>query len=246
MIRIVTAYPDVLNLYGDYANTAVLARFLRARGEMLELRSFTVGSYTNISSADLVIVGAGTENRMIYALRDLRRLSGELRSYVDKGGRLLLTGNALAIFGRGVDLIEQQGSLEALGILDLRVTVTPGRRYRELLCGSDLVDSPVVGSVNTSLEVESNEQPLFRVEKSSARLTNPVEGARRLNVFATELSGPLFVRNPELMRYFAQTLAARTLEWNLNDPFELRCLEGYDNIVKKLDAQLGRAKVRAV
>ena len=45
MIRIVFAYPDLLNIYGDYANIRLLCERLQGCGERVETASFSIGSY---------------------------------------------------------------------------------------------------------------------------------------------------------------------------------------------------------
>ena len=56
MIRIVVAYPDLLNLYGDYANIRLLCERLQGCGERVETASFSVGSYCDFSKAVTVIL----------------------------------------------------------------------------------------------------------------------------------------------------------------------------------------------
>ena len=216
MIRIAAAYGDLLNLYGDYANVSVLARYLRSSGFLVETDSFSVGEYLNLSAYDMLYIGAGTERRMLYALDDFKRYFSELRLFAEKkGGFVLATGNAAALLGKTVT--DFNGVVRAgAGLLDMDVVIQQKRVYRELVLISELLDVPVIGSINSSLSVECREQPFFKVSRQSAAGAK-TEGARKGNVFATELSGPLFVRNPSLLHSFAELVSDKKIPKNDED-----------------------------
>lgn len=71
------AYPQLLNLYGDYANLAALRKRLAGAARTIDDIALTPGSFTDFSSAGIVYFGAGTETRMLAALEDLRRYRAE-------------------------------------------------------------------------------------------------------------------------------------------------------------------------
>ena len=217
MIRIVLAYPDLLNLYGDAANVKLLSKRLSGCGERTELSSFSVGSYCDISRADLLVFGAGTENRMLQALLDFRRYRGELERFVAGGGRLLATGNSGAIFCRSVQDDRTQRGYEGMGLFAAHAVIGRKRRYSELVCEGSFAARRVLGCVNSSLQLlrEEGQAGMHRVLwDSTGRLRagsweGLASGENRL--LATELTGPLFFRNPSLLSAFAAALCSREL-----------------------------------
>ena len=236
MIRIITAYPNLLNLYGDYINAAALARYLTESGCEAMTVPFTVGNYVNLLSADMIYIGAGTERRMLAALDDFRRFFDELFQYVDGGGLVLATGSAACLLGRNVTDIAGHCH-EAAGILDIEAFDIGKRRYSELLMRCGLDESPVIGNVNSSLSVKWRDPAFFEIRKQSGNLTFKTEGAVKHNVFATEVSGPLLLRNPRLLHTFAERLADRTLPENDND-WVRKAYAGYHAALETLSNEL--------
>ena len=56
-------YPDLMNLYGSYANVAVFRRLLERLGHAVTIRAVVPGDTAPLSDADFVYMGAGTERR---------------------------------------------------------------------------------------------------------------------------------------------------------------------------------------
>lgn len=237
MIRIATGYADLLNLYGDYANIKALVRYLRDCGQLVETTGFSIGGYTNLKMCDLLYIGAGTERKMLQALGDFRRYFEELRIFCEeKGGFVFATGNAIALLGRTVT--DSMGNVhEAAGLLDLDCKIDNKRRYSELLLHSELTERPVIGNVNSSMVVTSRETPAFTVIGEAGGYSLSTEGAVNGSVFATELSGPLLIRNPALLRRFSEIYADRKLPENEQE--WLKTMEmGYDRALAALRKEL--------
>lgn len=207
MIRIVHAYPDLMNIYGDYANIALLQKRLECAGHTVLVTHFSVTEEISLSGCDLLYFGAGTEKAMVAALRDLAEHAGEISSFAAFGGCVLATGNAMALLGNRV--VAQDGEvLEGLALLDYESAVQPGRRYAEYILSTTLTAQPIVGAVNTSLAVSGDARPLFSVEACTEKQRDPAValGAIWRNVCATQLCGPLLVRNPALLDAYAMLL----------------------------------------
>ena len=67
-IRLLHIFPDLMNLYGDYANLAVLSRALAQMGAAAEIVKVSPGEEIPLSGAALAYIGPGTERRLEYAL----------------------------------------------------------------------------------------------------------------------------------------------------------------------------------
>ena len=148
---------------------------------------------------------------MLRALDDLRGKRDLIADYVNAHGRVLLTGNAGALFAGTV--AEPDGAVhEGLGLLDGAVTLTGKRRYAEYILQSERLGRDILGSINSSAEFRWNETPLFSVEFESERLLpEKAEGAVKNNVLATQITGPLLVRNPHILDRTCAALLGRPL-----------------------------------
>ena len=58
-VKIVHFYPDLMSLYGSYANVAVLRRRLEAMGCAVTVQSVRPGEEADIAGADFLFMGAG-------------------------------------------------------------------------------------------------------------------------------------------------------------------------------------------
>ncbi len=236
MIRITTGYRDLLNLYGDYSNISLLARYLTELDLLVETDSFSAGSYINLMQHDLLYLGAGTERRMLRALSDFKRYQAELHQFCEKGGFVFATGNAIALLGKTV--VDSEGnSHEAAGLLDLDVRINRKRSYSELIAKTPLTENLVVGNINSSIMVESREQPLFQIVSEAPAVSGKTEGAIKNTVVATQLSGPLLVRNPALLHAFAEKVSDKKLP-ELEASWVSNAKEGYQRALLKLEREM--------
>ncbi len=232
MIKLLHCYDDLLNLYGDYANVSVLARRLREEGEDVKIEKFSIGSVVDFSDKSFIYFGAGTEKNIITALEDVRRVRRELSDYIACGGTLLATGNSVALFGDRINCLDGV-SREGLGFIRAEFTEIEKRQYTELILKTPIIEKPVVATVNTSYSISFNDETLFFIEYDSNKLLEEREGLRKGNAFFTRLSGPVLVRNPELLEFFAHSVSGRRLsephqDWNYSAE------RGYEHMLNTL------------
>ena len=67
-LKIVHFYPDLMSLYGSYANLTVLCRCLELMGHSAEVLTVTPGQSADLANADFIFMGAGTERSQKAAL----------------------------------------------------------------------------------------------------------------------------------------------------------------------------------
>ncbi len=239
MIRIVCAYGDLMNLYGEYAAPLFLKTRLQLAGEKVEIRRFSLGETPDLRGCDLLLFPAGTEQAMLRALADLRPNRAEIAAYAEGGGRVLLTGNAGALFAESVTGADGRAQ-ESLGLLRGKAAILPGRRYAEYILHGEAFGADLVGSINTSMTFDWEEDPLFTVDyESEPLLPGKTEGARRGNIMATQLTGPLLVRNPHALDRVCEALAGRALppcaaRWRAD------AKAGYRSVLEALKKEKGR------
>ena len=200
-------YPDVMNLYGEYANIAVLRRHLQALGVTVTVRPFTCEDAPDFSGADFLYMGAGTEQGQKYALEKLLPHADGLKAAVDAGAVLLFTGNAMETLGASI--ADAAGrTWPALGLADFTTTETDRRDPGDVIAHSALLDRPVVGFMNKGSVTRGVTSPLF--DRLSLGFGNEAEkgaeGCVSGNALATHLTGPVLVKNPHLTGFLIRRI----------------------------------------
>ena len=239
-LNIVHLYPDVMSLYGEYANLAVLRRHLEALGAAVTVRAVTCEDGPDFTAADLIYMGAGTERGQKYVLEKLRPHGEGLKAAVAGGAVVLFTGNAMETLG--VSVTDAKGKVwPALGLADFTTVETGRRDPGDVIAHTPLLERPAVGFMNKCSVTHGITSPLF--DRLSLGFGNEAdkgaEGYVSGNVLATHLTGPVLVKNPDLM----DLLIRRVFEakgWVLPEtlpvlPYER---EAYEVTLRELSARV--------
>ena len=205
MIRILHAYPNLLNLYGGDADLRLLTAYLREAGEEVTVEPL---SADKIADAHLIYFGAGTENKMLVAAKQLMPMRDALVAYHDAGKQLIFVGSSAALpmqTIRGLDGKETSG----LGLLQGCATVHEKRIYTELLAQHPFSEHLFVGAYNSSLNIQTEEPAFLRICFDSEKKVGDLEGVYKNGLLATQAAAPLLVRNPGILDHYADTLAEK-------------------------------------
>ena len=240
MINIVSAYPDFLDLYGEYAAVRLLEKRLESGSQQVRVNTLTFGRYAELEKADMIYVGAGTEDRVLAALEDIRGYAGQIRAFLDRGGLLEVSGSSMAIFCRTITDRRTGNRYEGLGVFDAEAEITPKRRYGELIC-SYKDGKKVIGAVNSSIDFRRNsgQRELFTVLWDSSKRFARGSGEGMSigdNVYASEITGPLICRNPHLMDEIAQKLNGGKLP-ECTDAWYTEAWKAYEHAFGVLSAE---------
>lgn len=227
-IQLLHLYPDLMNLYGEYANVAALRRSLERQGAEVVVRTGTLYQDIDFSGADFLYMGAGTESAQLTALEDLRRYESAVRAALERGAVVLATGNAMELFGRsitGPDGAEHAG----LGLFPFCTTVSGTARIQgDCLAVGAATGQVAVGFVNKASQTTDVEHPLFRMEHGPGNNAGTAEdGVWKGSFYGTHLIGPLLMKNPHVNAYFTELLCRRAgLPYQPQDcPHEQRAYE---------------------
>ena len=199
-IRILHFYPDLMSLYGSYANVSVLKRTLEQMGNTVSVEPVVLGQEIDFSGADFVYMGAGTERSQKAALADFVRFGDAVKAAAESGTAMLFVGTAMELLGKTIT--DDAGKTYAGLALGSFTSVQGKRRIVGDVCGNtDLYPETVVGFMNKSSIVSGVETPLLTDLKmgfGNEKALSP-EGFRCKNVFASQLTGPILVKNPRLL-----------------------------------------------
>ncbi len=213
-LRIAHLWPSLLNVAGDGGNvTAVQARS-RWRGIATETIGYEAGDpVPDLTAFDIVFVQGGQDVEMALVAADMPRVAAALRDAADAGVVMLPVCAGLQLLGHAY--IPSAGpALEGAHVLDLE-TRGGSQRFMQHAAVEVTIDGEtetVVGFENHSgvTELGPGAIPFGRVVAGAGNNgRDGNEGARRDNVFATYLHGPVLPKNPWLADMLVRLALAR-------------------------------------
>lgn len=239
-LTILHLYPDCMSLYGEYANVMVLRRHLEAMGVTVTVETALFEDAPDFDGAGFIYMGAGTERTQKAALSALLPHKEALKAAIDRGAVVLFTGNAMETLG--ISIMDAAGKVwPCLGLADFATVETDRRTPEDVIAHTPLWESPVVGFMNKCSMTE-DAPPLF--DRLSLGFGNEEEkgpeGYVSGNVFATHITGPILVKNPDFVDFLIRRIFAAK-GWEMPEslpvlPYER---EAYEVTLKELTARAG-------
>ena len=209
-LRIVHLYPDALNLYGDGGNIASLAKRCAWRGIPTRVDQVLMGQELDLSDADIVLLGGGSDRDQLAVAEELRGQREKLAAYVGEGGVLLAICGGYQLLGHSYMMGERQ--VEGLHVLDLETVAGDTRLIGNVAVDSPVCGRPIVGFENHAgrTHLGAGEKPLGRalVAGTGNNGGDGGEGVLHGGVIGTYLHGPILPKNPGVTDW----LIARALE----------------------------------
>ena len=199
-LNILHLYPECMSLYGEYGNVAVLKRHLEAMGVTVQVHKVLLDESANFTKADFIYMGGGTERTQKAALMTLKDRGEDLKEALNRGAVVLFTGNAMEILGKSVTNAQGQ-EWPGMGLADFTTVETDKRDPEDVIAHSTLWESPVVGFMNKCSKTTGVTSPLF--DNLTLGFGNEeelgAEGYVDGNLFATHITGPVLVKNPDFI-----------------------------------------------
>ena len=247
-------YPDLMNLYGGYANLLILRRLMERLGRAVTVREITPGEtpdLSDLSQADFVFMGAGTERRQKFAMDDFIRYSDLIKNLAADDTPMLFSGNSMELCGKNITTADGE-IYHGIGLAGFE-TVQRARRitgdvygYMNHIPGDseNTAETPyriqIVGFMNKSGIISGVETPLLNILDMGFgnEFEKGPEGFQIKNIIGSELTGPILVKNPCILEKIAAAIFTRRGlplpdEWPI-DPW---ARNGYDVTVRELDAR---------
>jgi len=236
-IRILHLFRRLLSLYGEYGNMAETKLLLRQAGYTAEVSEHEYGQ-PEFSESSMIYIGAGTETALKRAAKRLLPYKEEIAESVRSGAFWLCTGNSMALFGK--KLIFDGEETEGLGIFDYSTVITSEKRYSGdvLTDENNVFDAPLLGYVNTACVYEGiKEAPLCRFslgrELGNDKKTN-ADGFVYNNFYATQLTGPLLVKNPAAAEFVISKLTKKPFKVQAGSNIVLAYKSAYGELCKRV------------
>ncbi len=199
-LRVCSLYPELMNIYADRGNIAVLRARCEWRGLGFEHSAASLTEPLDPDSHDLYYMGGGQDRDQAAVAHDMAETKREaLHSVARRGGVVLAVCGGYQLLGHSYELGGEK--LPGVGLVDLTTVREPGPR----LIGNCAIEADLGAGPRVIAGFENHggrtylgpdEQPLGRVLAGHGNNgRDGFEGVRRDNVIGTYLHGPLLPKN---------------------------------------------------
>ena len=199
-LRICALYPELMNIYADRGNIAVLRARCEWRGLGFELDAASLGDPLDPSAHDFVYMGGGQGRDQVAVAHDMAATKRDaLHAAADRGAVVLAVCCGYQLLGHSYELGGEE--LPGVGLVNLHTTREPGPR----LIGNCAIEADLGGGPCVIAGFENHggrtylgdgERPLGRVLSGHGNNgRDGFEGVHRRNVIGTYLHGPLLPKN---------------------------------------------------
>jgi CobQ-like glutamine amidotransferase family enzyme len=225
-LRVCALYPDLMNIYADRGNIAVLRARCEWRGIGFSLSASGIGERLDPASADLFYMGGGQDRDQAAVARDMVATKRDaLHEAADRDAVVLAVCGGYQLLGHSYQMGDEE--LPGVGLVDLHTVRGDGPR----LIGNCAIEADLGGGSGARViagfenhggrtHLGVGEKPLGRVLSGHGNNgSDGFEGVHRRNVIGTYLHGPLLPKNVWLADRLIQLALGIELE-PLDDAFE--------------------------
>jgi len=199
-LRVCALYPELMNIYADRGNIAVLRARCEWRGLGFELRASSLEQPLDADAHDLLYIGGGQDRDQVAVAADMTKTKRDaLHAARDRGAVVLAVCGGYQLLGHSYQLGDEE--LPGIGLVDLRTVREDGPR----LIGNCAIEADLGTGPRTIAGFENHggrtylgdgERPLGRVLSGHGNNGGDgFEGVHSANVVGTYLHGPLLPKN---------------------------------------------------
>ena len=199
-LRVLALYPELMNIYADRGNIAVLRARCEWRGIGFELGAASMRETVEPEAWDLFYMGGGQDRDQAAVAVDMVDTKRDaLHAAAGRGAVVLAVCGGYQLLGHSYAMGDEE--LPGVGLVDLRTIREPGERLiGNCAIEADLGTGPrvIAGFENHGgrTHLGAGAQPLGRVLKGHGNTgASGFEGVLRGNVIGTYLDGPLLPKN---------------------------------------------------
>ena len=224
-LRVCSLYPDLMNIYADRGNIAVLRARCEWRGIGFEHAAAGIGDAPRPDAHDLFYIGGGQDRDQAMVAPDMAATKRDsLRAAAERGAVVLAVCGGYQLLGHSYEV--GGAELPGVGLVDLRTVREPGERLiGNCAIEADLGTGPriIAGFENHGgrTYLGETERPLGRVLKGHGNNgRDGFEGVHSRNVIGTYLHGPLLPKNIWLADRLIELALGMELEPLADDSLE--------------------------
>ena len=206
-LRLLSLYPDQMNIYADRGNIIFFQQRCAWRGIEFEVTRCGTGERFDPADFDLIYMGGGQDRDQQNVAADLVSTKKEsLQAAIDDDAVVLAVCGGYQLLGSSYQLDSEE--IEGLGLVDLRTVRDPGPR----LIGPVAIEVDLDGATRTVAGFENHggrthlgpgTRPFGKVISGHGNNgKDGFEGVHERNLFGTYLHGPLLPKNAWLADHF--------------------------------------------
>lgn len=219
MVKILHLYYDLLNLYGEYGNVTIFCNILKKNNIDYQLDKLSVGDTFDFNDYDFIYCGSGTENKTEIALKDFVNRKDSFIESMNNNKHILFTGSSMYLLGQN-----------GIGVFDFSVDKSSERICGDVICTCNDFKE-IVGYVNTSYKLcNNNDSDINIIKGDTSLLVNKGIGFRKNNLLTINITGPLLVKNPYMLKQLVNELG---IDINTNTISQNQYI-GYNITLEKL------------
>ena len=199
-LRVCALYPELMNIYADRGNIAVLRARCEWRGLGFELAASTLGEPLDADAHDLFYMGGGQDRDQAAVAHDMVATKRDgLHRARDRDAVVLAVCGGYQLLGHSYRAGQEE--IPGVGLVDLHTVRGEGER----LIGNCAIQTDLGTGAGVIAGFENHggrthlgaaEQPLGRVLNGHGNNgEDGLEGVHRKNVIGTYLHGPLLPKN---------------------------------------------------
>lgn len=240
MLKVLNMYPDILNNYGDIANLRAIERICKKIGTDCEItRIENYGNKPEFESYDIILFNAGEYRTMPRIIKDLKSNLQSLKKAVDLGKFIFVFNLTGSVFGKKTERLSGE-TYEGLGLLDIEFK-EKAKVYGDDIIAYDGMFELIGNQISMGNVTLSGEKFAYLIYGYGNNGKDMTEGARKNNLIFTNLSGPLFVRNPWYCEYIIRKCLGMEVKegrpFNINDyedefPLEVKSYKAVSDFIK--------------
>ena len=224
-LRVCSLYPELMNIYADRGNIAVLRARCEWRRLGFEHAAVSLGERLDPDANDLFYMGGGQDRDQAAVAHDMADTKRDaLHTAAGRGAVILAVCGGYQLLGHSYELAGK--TLPGVGLVDLTTVREPGPRLiGNCAIEADLGAGPqvIAGFENHGgrTYLGAGEEPLGRVLAGHGNNgRDGFEGVHRDNVIGTYLHGPLLPKNVWLADRLIELALEQELEPLGNDELE--------------------------
>lgn len=201
-MKVEILFPELCAIFGDYGNIIFLEENL---GKTAITKTSIIDSPKFIDEpVDLIYMGAMSEKTQLLVLEKLKPYVETLRSKIEKGMKVLFTGNAMDLLGRYI--IEEDGTkIAGLNLFEFDTVIKRSPRFNDTILGESSTGLEIIGhKTQFTQSYGENESNYFvKVDLGTGiNKASKFEGFVYKGLIGTNLTGPLLPLNPDFARQY--------------------------------------------
>lgn len=201
-MKVEILFPELCAIFGDYGNIIFLEENL---GKKAITKTSIIDKPKFIDEpVDLIYMGAMSEKTQLLVLEKLKPNVNILKSKIEKGMKVLFTGNAMDLLGRYI--IEEDGTkIEGLNLFEFDTVIKRSPRFNDTILGNNSSNLEIIGHKTQFTQSYGENESNFFVKVDIGTGINKAskfEGFVYKGLIGTNLTGPLLPLNPDFAKQY--------------------------------------------